>query len=59
MTLEEVHMLCNELGFSSPDETLAFIEKASPEEIEAVIERRKKKMRKWLTEGSYVYVYAS
>jgi hypothetical protein len=60
--LEDVHDLCNELGFTNPEDTMRFIETASKEELEALIEkvRRKRKKKKGEVGAvEYDYVYAS
>lgn len=48
VSLDEVHGVCNELGFINPEEVAEWLEKASREEIEAVLEewRRKRKRKK-------------
>jgi hypothetical protein len=60
VTLDEVHILCDFLGFSDPADTVAWIENASAEEIERVLEEAKKRRRRrrLLSEG-YEYSYAT
>ncbi|MEM4342516.1 MAG: hypothetical protein QXF97_08235 [Candidatus Caldarchaeum sp.] len=46
VTLEEVHMLCEFLSFTSPLETMAWIERSSPEEIEEKLRQARKRRRR-------------
>ncbi|MEM4183914.1 MAG: hypothetical protein QXG52_08845 [Candidatus Caldarchaeum sp.] len=46
VTLEEVHMLCEFLSFSSPLETMAWIERSPPEEIEEKLRQARKRRRR-------------
>ena len=62
ITLEEVHLLCDELGFIDPNETAAWIIRASPDEIEDVLRRVKRRKNRRRGEAySYEYeaVYAT
>jgi len=59
VTFAEVHVLCDYLGFTDPNDTIAWIEKASAEEIEAKLREAKKKKKKKVQDEEYVYVYAS
>ena len=60
VTLEEVHMLCEELGFVNPEDTLEYIQTAPVWEIENVLARAKKKRRKRNErEKEYEYAYVT
>ena len=58
VTLEEVHLLCEELGFTDPSMTLAYIETAPKWDLENLIDRAKRKKRKKRGEVIYEYDYA-
>lgn len=56
VTLDDVHELCEALGFGDPLLTAAWIEKATPEEIEEKLRRKKRKKQSGY---EYEYVYAA
>lgn len=58
VTLEEVHQLCDELGFTDHQATIEWIVRASPEEIEAVLARRKRRKRLLYGSEAEAYEYA-
>jgi hypothetical protein len=60
ITMEEVHTLCDELGFTDPEDTMRFIETAPIWEIEGLISKAKKKKKKKVGEAEheYEYIYA-
>lgn len=57
VTLTEVHMICDELGFTDPQDTIDFLERASAEEIEAILARAKRKRRYMSEAEAYRYAY--
>jgi hypothetical protein len=63
ITLDEVHLLCEELGFQNPEDTMRYIEYASAASLEALMEKAKKKKKKKkvgeVEEYEYEYVYST
>jgi hypothetical protein len=63
ITLDEVHLLCEELGFQNPEDTMRYIEYTPSAVIEDIIAKAKrKKKKKGVSEAEafeYEYIYST
>ncbi|MEM4458344.1 MAG: hypothetical protein QXN23_05960 [Candidatus Caldarchaeum sp.] len=60
--MDEVHILCDYLGFTDPEDTLRWIEAATDHDIETALSEAKKRRKKRRQdaaayEPAYVYAY--